>query len=42
MVEEKGKFLHMAFKDNTTFVCIGPGIYKEFTINGANITGKLG
>jgi hypothetical protein len=41
-VEERGKFLAMAFKDNTTFVCIGPGIYKEFTINGINITGKLG
>jgi hypothetical protein len=42
VVEEKGKFITMAFKNNQQFACIGPAIFKEFTINGANITGTLG
>ena len=41
-LEERGKFLALAFKNNTSFVCIGPGIFKDFSINGKTVTGKLG
>ena len=30
----------MAFIDNTQFVCIGPALYKHFTINGSGFTAK--
>jgi len=42
VVEEKGKIIHMAFKDETTFVCMGPAIFKEYTISGSNIQAKMG
>jgi hypothetical protein len=42
VLEAKGKFIHMAFKNESTFVCMGPALFKEFTINGGNITSQTG